>query len=159
MTPPWVGSGCRVTRVATGSRSTGTASSPTSRSPSAVVSSIGVRVAGSTVPARISSGPPYVDRWWSVTASVPRGVARPLRLGATPAASVPAGGVPVPSVTQPGVGVLVVAEGRRPRDAVRRRGPDPVVAARAPVGAGRGRTGDLPHHPLVVVAHRRAAQL
>ncbi len=34
--PPCVGSGCRQTRVATGSRSAGSASSPTSASPSPV---------------------------------------------------------------------------------------------------------------------------
>ena len=44
--PPWVGSGCRQTRVATGSRSAGSASSPTSRRPSAVCSSMSSRRAG-----------------------------------------------------------------------------------------------------------------
>ena len=41
--PPWVGNGCRQMSVATGARSAGTASSPTSRSPSPVCSSMSVR--------------------------------------------------------------------------------------------------------------------
>src|SRR3954449_13055962 len=63
MKPPCVGSGCRVTRVATGGRPTGRASSPTRRSPSAVCSSKGRRSAGSTVAARICSP-------WKTCASV-----------------------------------------------------------------------------------------
>jgi hypothetical protein len=51
--PPWVGSGCRQTRVATGSPDSGRASSPTSVSPSAVCSSISSRRAGRTLLARI----------------------------------------------------------------------------------------------------------
>ena len=50
MKPPAVGNGCSVTSVATGGRSTGVASSPTSRSPSVVCSSISSRFAGARRP-------------------------------------------------------------------------------------------------------------
>src|SRR6478672_7035580 len=56
--PPWVGSGCRQMRVATGSRSSGTASSATRSRPSAVLSVIGSRRAGRTEFARIFSVTP-----------------------------------------------------------------------------------------------------
>src|SRR6476659_7490872 len=140
MKPPWVGSGCSVTSVATGSRSTGTASSPTRLRPSAVCSVTGVRRAGSTVTARISSGPPYVDRWCSVIGLMPRSVPGALDLRAAPAAGPPARGVPVPPLREPGLLVVVAvvpAERRGPGDDVRGGGPDLLVAARAPVGAGR----------------------
>ena len=52
--PPCVGSGCRQISVATGSASAGSASSPTSRSPSRVCRVTGVRRAGSTVAGLIS---------------------------------------------------------------------------------------------------------
>src|SRR5680860_322704 len=52
--PPWVGNGCRQTRVATGSRSSGSASSPTRSRPSAVCRVSGSRLAGSTELARIA---------------------------------------------------------------------------------------------------------
>ncbi len=53
--PPCVGSGCRQTSVATGSRSAGSAISPTRESPSAVCSVIASRRAGSTEFARIGA--------------------------------------------------------------------------------------------------------
>ena len=56
--PPCVGSGCRQTRVATGSRSSGRASSPTSDSPSAVCRVTASRRAGRTELARIAGMPP-----------------------------------------------------------------------------------------------------
>ena len=55
--PPWVGSGWRQISVATGSRSSGSASSPTSRRPSAVSSVIGSRRAGRTELPRIFAMP------------------------------------------------------------------------------------------------------
>src|SRR6478672_7744356 len=51
--PPWVGSGCRQISVATGSPSSGRASSATSLNPSAVSRVTGSRRAGSTELARI----------------------------------------------------------------------------------------------------------
>lgn len=51
--PPWVGSGCRQTRVPAGSRSSGRASSPTSVRPSAVCSSMSSRRPGRIDDARI----------------------------------------------------------------------------------------------------------
>jgi hypothetical protein len=54
MKPPWVGSGWSVTRVAMGGRSSGSASSPTSVTSSAVCRVIGWRRAGSSELARIS---------------------------------------------------------------------------------------------------------
>lgn len=67
MKPPAVGSGCKVTSVATGSRSSGRASSPTRVSPSAVCSSMSSRRAGRIVPDRISwtltRGPSRARRW------------------------------------------------------------------------------------------------
>ena len=55
--------------VATGGRSTGRASSPTSRSPSAVSNVIGARSAGSTVLARISPMPSGASENHTATAS------------------------------------------------------------------------------------------
>ncbi len=70
--PPWVGSGCRQTRVATGGRSAGRASSPTSRRPSAVCSSMSSRRPGRIDDARIAV----------LTAQVCREVAAAARPGA-----------------------------------------------------------------------------
>ncbi len=52
--PPWRGLGCRVTRVATGSASSGTASSPINCRPSSVVRRIRSRRAGNSTAERIS---------------------------------------------------------------------------------------------------------
>ena len=61
--------------------------------------------------------------------------------GAAPVPGVPAPGVPVPPVLQ------AAAALRRPRDDVRGRRPDLLVAARAAVRLGRRRPGDPPEHP------------
>ena len=58
MKPPCVGSGCSVTRVATGSPVGRHGELADQREPVGGVQVTGVRVAGSTVAARISSGPP-----------------------------------------------------------------------------------------------------
>src|SRR6266540_3528958 len=58
--PPWVGNGCRQTSVATGWPATGSASSPTSVRPSAVCSSMSVRLAGDGqifLSAAVNNGP------------------------------------------------------------------------------------------------------
>src|SRR4051812_39587011 len=126
--PPWVGSGCRQTRVATGSRSAGRASSPTSASPSAVCRVSGSRRAGRTELARIGGMPPF----------------SPTRLARPPAAV-----VPVAPLVEAGGGR---AEGRGchgPRDGVRRRRPDHLVAAGTAVRLRGGGSGHLPYDVLL----------
>src|ERR1700722_12901623 len=127
--PPPVGSGCRQMSVATGGRSSGVASSPTRVRPSAVRRVIGSRPAGRMVLARIS-----------VMGSSAK-VRRP-RAGA-PRAALPARIVPVPPPLGP-VGML------RPDHDMRDAGPDLLVAARAPVGLGRGCARYRAHHPVAV---------
>src|SRR5207244_8247151 len=111
--PPCVGSGCRQTSVATGSRSNGRASSPTRRSPSAVCSSMSSRCAGRIELARIGF----------TGSTVAGGAAGPLDDRGAPVARPPAAGVPVPSVGQ--VAALV----GRPGDQVLDARADLVVAA------------------------------
>src|SRR4051794_6808498 len=130
--PSAVGSGCRQMRVATGGRSSGTASSPTRVSPSAVCSSMSVRRAGSTVLARISG---------ILVLSVARAATGPLDVGHAIQPMFPAGAMPVAPV-------LRATTLGRPRDDV----PDPrrdlLITSGAAVGL-RG-TGGGPYDPVAV---------
>src|SRR5260370_15422170 len=125
--PPWVGSGWRQISVATGSASAGRASSPTSRSPSAVGRVTGVRLAGSTVAARIS----LMGLSFSSSAEA---AAQPV---------LPARAVPVPALADADVDPLG-GPGHHVRPARRAL----LGAARAAVGLRGARAGLLPHHPV-----------
>src|SRR5215475_2111737 len=114
-------------RVATGSRPAGSASSPTSDSPSAVCRVTGSRRAGSTVLARISL--------------IPRS---PCPAAArVPLPPRPAGIVPVTAVGR-------AAGVRRPGDQVGGARRDLLVAAGAAVGLRAGGPGHRPDHPVTV---------
>src|SRR5690606_36572867 len=145
--PPWVGSGWRQISVATGGRLSGTASSPTSVSPSAVCSSMSVRRAGRTVDALISIpvqplalftrlGTPPARAGHAARRSVPPAQRAPV----DPVA--PAGGVPVPPL-------LGAARPVRPAHHVRHAGPDLLLAAGAPVHPVGG-PGHMAHDPLPI---------
>src|SRR3984957_16795219 len=126
--PPCVGSGCRQISVAAGSRSSGSASSPTRFSPSSVGKVIDVRLAGRTVAALISCAmfPSLVD------CSAATALHAPL----------PAHGMPVPPVGDAGV--------RRPDHDVRGAGVDLLIAAGAAVGLARRRAWHPAHHPVAI---------
>src|SRR5580704_242443 len=127
--PPPVGSGCRQISVATGARCSGTASSPTRFSPSAVRIVTGSLMAGRTVLARIS----VIDPSPPCPCAGARAAWPPL----------PARIVPVPP--------FVRARGLRgPHHHVRGAGPDFLTAAGAPVGLGGRGAGHLAHHPRPV---------
>src|SRR3954469_546331 len=130
--PSAVGSGCRQMRVATGGRSSGTASSPTRVRPSAVCSSMSVRRAGNTVLARISA---------ILVLSVARATAGPLDLRHAVQPVVPARPVPVAPV-------LRAAALGRPRDDVADAGRDLLVASGAAVRLRRAGRG--PYDPVAV---------
>src|SRR5690349_24996480 len=137
--PPAVGSGCRQISVAAGGRLSGSASSPTSVSPSAVRSVIGSRRAGRTVLAVIS---------------FMRSSAAGSRPGTGPSrTALPARIVPVPTIFRP-IGLL------RPHHDVRGARPDLLVTARTPVHLGRRGAGHLAHHPVPVrpLLHLRRPQ-
>src|ERR1700734_2595928 len=126
--PPWVGSGCRQTSVAAGSRSSGRASSPTRFSPSSVVKVIGVRRAGSTVAALISCAmDPSLEGCLAAAALH---------------APLPAHGMPVPPIRD--------ARVRRPDHDVRDAGMELLVAAGAAVRLARRRARYLAHHPVAI---------
>src|SRR5450755_715974 len=127
--PPAVGSGCRQTSVAAGSRAGGSASSPTRLRPSAVVKVIGVRLAGRTVAALISCGmDPLGLLDWSTGAALP--------------APPPAHRMPVPSRFD--------ARIRRPDHDVRGTRVDLLVTAGAAVRLARRRAWHRAHHPIPV---------
>src|SRR5260370_31366575 len=131
--PPCVGSGCRHSRVATGSWPAGRAISPTSARPSAVRRVMSSRRAGSTVAALMSVTLLHICRAGSS--------ARPAAcLAAQP---VPARAVPVPPLGQP-------PRVRGPYDQVRRSWLDLLVAARAPVGLHGGLARHGPDHPVAI---------
>jgi hypothetical protein len=136
--PPCVGSGCRQTSVATGGRSSGTASSPTSVRPSAVSSSMSSRRAGSTLLARIGL-------LTAPSLPISRCVPRPLHPRPAPVPCPPAAGVPMPPV-----GRVATPVGRPGHDVGDARA-DVLYAARAAVRLGGRPAEDRPDHPIAVL--------
>src|SRR5665647_899880 len=149
MKPPWVGNGCRVTKVATGSRSSGKASSPTRLRPSAVRSSMSRRRAGRTVLARIlcaptlieatQSSPPHHRKHGLIVGTSSRGSS-----GCAPATRDPAGCVPMPAVLQATHTIS------RPGNDMRYAGCHLLLTARAPEGLVRAGPADSADEPLTV---------
>src|ERR1700722_10723981 len=127
--PPAVGSGCRQTSVAAGSRSGGSASSPTRLRPSSVAKVIGVRLAGRTVAALISCA---MDPLGLVNRSAGTALHAPL----------PAHRMPVPPRFD--------ARMRRPDHDVRGTRVDLLVTAGAAVRLARRRAGHGTHHPVAI---------
>src|SRR5665648_280428 len=150
MKPPWVGNGCRVTKVATGSRSSGKASSPTRRRPSAVCSSMSRRRAGRTVLAWILCAPTTLIE--ATQSSSPHHRKHGLIVGAssggssgcTPTTSDPAGRVPMPTVHQATHPIS------RPGNDMRYAGRHFLLTARAPEGPVRAGPADPTDEPLTV---------
>src|SRR5450631_218756 len=130
-----MGSGCNVTKVATGSLSSGRASSPTRARPSAVCSAMSRRRAGRTVLARILC-------WPVLFISSTPSSSGPLRCA--PATSGPAGSVPMPAVVQ-----AAHAFGRPGHD-MRYARRQLLLAARTPVGLGRTGATDPADEPFAV---------
>src|SRR6478609_8910684 len=154
MYPPCVGRGCSVTRVATGSRSAGSASSPTSVRPSAVCSSTSSRRAGRTLSDRMGVGSVEARAGSGAVSGAVLIVPSLVRLpGPTAAARLPARRVPVATVVErrlgPEEGVLL------PRHDVPRARRDLLRAARAEVRLRAAPHGaDLP----LAVGSRLAAR-
>ena len=149
--PPAVGSGCRQTSVATGSRRGGRASSPTSSRPSAVCSTMFSRRAGRTVPARISTAALLSHERSSLIGGQPPGTGRLLLPAPSPVAGQPRPARPAPPASI--VPVPAFGQARslgRPDHQVRRAWPDLLVAARAAVLLRRCGAWHLPHHPVAV---------
>src|ERR1017187_1138516 len=151
--PPWVGSGCRQTSVATGAWSRGSDRSPGSATPSPVRRVTRSRRAGRIVLALISlmrvPSAPLSPAALSPAAPLPAA----LSPGGPVVTLLPAGPVPVPALAQPG--------GQRgPGHQVRRAGRDFLIASGATIALHRGGARHEPDHPVLAVPRlldRRAA--